>query len=192
MSRGERSAWTLPLTASDEERLLLAADEPMGKRQGLIAIYCRAYEMEDWLSAACRDVGCSTVWLRPPRPGKGGQAPFAEMARDPPSACAPLRANGACPPFPAPTAALFDGSDLDGEEFEELRHLCRTLAPAPVIALLDFPRIETHRRATAAGAAGVVSKPAYLQDLFWELDRATTWRPPSPTSGGPSAGPPPT
>lgn len=144
MRRGECSAWGLPITATEEERLLLAADDPPTDRQGLVAIYTRPFEMQDWLSAACRSRGYSTVWLRPPRPAR------VEGAR----------------------AAIFDGPDCCGGEFDELDHLCGTLAPAPVIALLDFPRIEDHHRALAAGAAAVVSKPLHLDDLFWELDRA--------------------
>ncbi len=143
MRRGECSAWGLPITATEEERLLLVADEPPPKRQGLVAIHARPFEMEDWLSAACRSRGLATVWLRPPHPA---------------------RVEGA-------TAAIFDGSDLRGGELEELKHLCGTLRPAPVIALLDFPRIEDYHRALNAGAAVVVSKPLHVDDLFWQLDR---------------------
>ena len=143
MSRGECSVWELPVTATEEERLLLAADEPLSARQGVIAIYTWPIEMDDWLSAACRGRGLSTVWLRPPRAA---------------------RVEGA-------TAAIFDGSDLRGEEFDELQHLAATLHPAPIIVLLDFPRIEDHSRARSAGAAAVVSKPLHVDDLFWELDR---------------------
>jgi CheY-like chemotaxis protein len=140
---GECSAWGLPITATEEERLLLAADQPTPKRQGLIAIHTRPYEMEDWLSAALRRCGCSTVWLRPPRPA---------------------RVEGA-------TAAIFDGSDCCGEELTELKHLAATLRPAPVIALLDFPRLEDYHRVLAAGAAALLSKPLNLDDLYWQLDR---------------------
>ena len=143
MSRGECSVWELPVTATEEERLLLAAADPPPARQGVIAIYTWRFEMLDWLSAACRGRGLSTVWLRPPRAA---------------------RVEGA-------TAAIFDGSDLRGAELDELRHLADTLHPTPIIALLDFPRIEDHRRARTAGAAAVVSKPLHLDDLFWELDR---------------------
>ena len=143
MRRGECSAWGLPVTATEEERLLLGADEPARDRQGLIAIYARPLEMEDWLSAACRSRGLSTVWLRPPRPA---------------------RLEGAA-------AAIFDGCDCRGQELDELAQLVAVLAPAPVIALLDFPRIEDHRCAVSAGAAAVVSKPLHLDDLFWQLDR---------------------
>lgn len=143
MLRGERSAWGLPVTATEEERMLSEADEPVPGGQGLVAIYTRPYEMEDWLSATLRRRGFSTVWLRPPRAA---------------------RVEGA-------GAAVFDGSDCRGEEGQELHRLSAMLRPAPVIALLDFPRIEDHDRALAAGAAAVVSKPLHLGDLFWQLDR---------------------
>ena len=151
MRQGQRSAWGLPVTATEEERLLLqsettaslAAGGTASQGRGLIAIDTPRFEMEDWLSAACRSRGHSTVWLRPPRPA---------------------RVKGAA-------AAIFDGSDCRGKEFDRLRRLADTLAPAPVMALLDFPRIEDHGRALAAGAAAVISKPALVDDLFWELDR---------------------
>lgn len=143
MSEDRCSTWGLPITATDEERLLLASDEPPSHRQGLIAIHTNSYVMEDWLSAALRSRGCSTVWLRPPRPAQ---------------------VEGA-------VAAIFDGSDCRREQLDELKHLAETLAPAPIVALLDFPRIEDRQRALAAGAQAVLSKPLQVDDLFWELDR---------------------
>ena len=80
------------------------------------------------------------------------------------AAARPLRVGGA-------TAILWDGSDCRGEECEELRRLAAAMAPTPLVALLDFPRIEDFERAEAAGAAAVLSKPLQLADLFWELDR---------------------
>lgn len=141
---GRGSAWGLPATATEEERLLAADDHPQPARQGLIAVHARWFAMEDWLSAALRARGFSTVWLRPPQPA---------------------RIEGAA-------AAVFDGSDLRGEEFDELKRLAEAVRPAPVIALLDFPRVEDHRRALEAGAAAVLSKPLLLDDLFWHLDRS--------------------
>lgn len=143
MRSGRCSAWGLPVTATEEERLMLGPDEPPEKRQGLIAIYARPFEMEEWLSASLCSRGLSTVWLRPPRPA---------------------RIEGA-------TAAIFDGSDLCGGELDEFEHMVATLGPAPIIALLDFPRIDDCHRALSAGAAAVVSKPLHVEDLFWELDR---------------------
>lgn len=144
-------AWSLPLTATDEERLLANADRPIEQRPGLIAIHTDRFEMEDWLSAACRRRGGSTVWLRPPRPA---------------------RVEGA-------VAAIYDGPEGGESHFDELSHLAATLGrlpsgrPVPILALLGFPRTRHHRRALAAGAAAVLSKPANLDDLYWYLDRLT-------------------
>ncbi len=147
--RGESSAWGLPVTATEEEHLLLAADSPVPKQQGLIAICTRRLEMQDWLWAALRRRGCSTVWLWPP-----------------------VRSEGHIPrPPDGAAAAIFDGSDCRGRQLRQLEDLVAALRPAPVIALLDFPRIEDCNRALAAGAAAVVSKPLHLDDLFWQLDR---------------------
>ncbi len=149
MRQGACSTWALPITATDEERLLLAAEGPTAKTgQGLIAIFTPRYEMQDWLSSACRARGHSTVWLRPPRPA---------------------RVEGA-------VAVLFDGTDCRAEEWVALKDLTTAVSPlpgapnVPIIALLDFPRIEDQRRALSAGAAAVLSKPLLVDDLFWQLD----------------------
>jgi len=142
-------AWSLPLTATEEERLLADADRPVEQRPGLIAIHTDRFEMEVWLSSACRRRGGSTVWLRPPRPA---------------------RVEGA-------VAAIYDGPEGGEGHFDGLSHLAATLGrlpsgrPVPILALLGFPRTRHHRRALAAGATAVLSKPANLDDLYWHLDR---------------------
>ena len=143
LAAGRSSAWTLPLTATEEDRLLADAERPPPAQSGLIAIAARSFVMADFLAAACRQCGYATVWLRPPGASRVGGA----------------------------AAILWDGSDCRGEECEELRRLAAAMAPAPLVALLDFPRIEDFERAEAAGAAAVLSKPLQLADLFWELDR---------------------
>ena len=145
---GGGSAWGLPTTAGDEERLLADQDTVAGEDHGLIVIWSRQYAMQDWLSSACRLRGCSTVWLSPERT---------------------VKLSGA-------VAAVFDGCCCDEVEVAELAKLGKLLRstpgkPAPVIALLDFPRIEDHARAVAAGASAVLSKPLAINDLFWQLDR---------------------
>jgi CheY-like chemotaxis protein len=53
-----------------------------------------------------------------------------------------------------------------------LRRLSEILGPAtPIVAIVDFPRVEDRDRAMAAGAAAVLSKPLLLDDLFWQLDQ---------------------
>ncbi len=142
LSDGLVSGWGLPVTANDEERLLAADDEEQ-PRSGLIAIRARQHAVHDWLSAACRRRGYSTAWLSPEGPDDPNDA----------------------------VAAIFDGTDCDDSEAAQLEHLATSLGPTPVVALLDFPRIEDHHRAIAAGAAAVLSKPLLLDDLFWQLDQ---------------------
>ncbi len=143
LAQGQCPSWGLPVTATEEERLLQSAAHIPPRRRGLIAIHARLFVIEDWLSAACRLCGYSTVWLRP--------------AHD-------THLKGAA-------AAIFAASDLHGEELEQLRRLTKMLSPAPVIVLLDFPRIEDQRRALGAGATTVLSKPLGIDDLFWQLER---------------------
>ena len=156
---GQPCSWALPLTATEEERLLVdAADSspqksphpnplPKGEgtgqsRRGLVAIHSHSREMADWLSAACRSRGLVAIWQRDPV--------FA-------------RVEGAA-------AAIFDGTDLCEDECDALRRFVITLRPAPVIALSSFPRIEDHDRALSAGASVVLSKPLLVEDLLAPLD----------------------
>ncbi len=140
--QGESAAWGLPPTATEEERLLMASDWPP-PQDGLIAIHTRLVAMHGWLSEALRRRGFSTVWLRPPHSARASDA----------------------------TAAVFDSSDCRDPQFSQLEDLATVLRPAPIIALLDFPRAEDRDRALSAGATAVVSKPLHLDDLFWQIDR---------------------
>jgi hypothetical protein len=141
---GRCPAWGLPITATEEERLLASADQPPARCEGLIAIHARRFEVEDWLSAACRSRGYRTEWLQPHRP---------------------LRAEGA-------VGAIFDGTDLAGEELGQLARLVAALPGVPILVVMDFTRIEDHQRARSLGATAVLSKPLLLDDLFWQLDQA--------------------
>ncbi len=143
LAAGRDSTWALPATATEEERLLADAGQPLPQRHGLIVIYARSFVVADWLSAACLRYGHATVWWHPRRrPQVRGAA-----------------------------AVVFDGWDCGEEVCRTLRQVAAAMAPAPLVALLDFPRIEDIERARDAGAAAVLSKPLHLQDLFWQLDR---------------------
>ncbi len=135
LGSGQTSSWSLPTTASEEERLLLMADQPWEKRRGRVAIRSPWAEMHAWLADACRRRGYTPV---------------------------PLLA--------AADALLFDGTDCQDHELDELARLAASVRPAPVVVLLDFPRVEDRDRAVAAGAAAVLAKPLLLEDLFWQLD----------------------
>ncbi len=143
LCEGRCSAWSLPSTASDEEQFLISADEPVAQREGLVAIYSARFEMQEWLAAACRRAGLTTAWLRPDR---------------------------LAPPGPA-RVVLFDATDGRGEELHCLRRLSACVPRVPIVALVDFPRVEDHDRLRAAGADAVLSKPLLVEDLFWQLDR---------------------
>jgi CheY-like chemotaxis protein len=154
LASGQSCSWALPLTATEEERLLADAAEcsakegphpnplPKGEGTELVAIRSQSREMADWLSAACRSREFVTICQR--------DSAFA-------------RVEGA-------TAGVFDGTDLADDECDALRRFVIAVRPAPVIALLSFPRIEDHARALSAGAAVVLSKPLMMEDLFEAID----------------------
>lgn len=82
------------------------------------------------------------------------------------------------PEFIQPTqlvAAIWDGGQLsDGETASLVAFAARVHdanAAAPVIVLLDFPRVEHLEAARAAGAAVVLGKPYRIAHLANELDR---------------------
>jgi hypothetical protein len=140
--RGETCSWSLPPTATEEERLLANTGVSWPRREGVVVIRARSHETADWLSAACRSRGFATVWQRAP---------------------GVTRVEGA-------TATIFDAGSFCPEEYEELERLAGAQS-APVVAILAFPRVEDRRRALSAGAAAVLSKPLTIDDLFWELEK---------------------
>ena len=170
LATGQPCSWALPLTATEEERLLVdvtpASRSPTcvtawnKERPGqtsepallvpssgtLVAIHSHSRETADWLSAACRSRGLAGIWHRDPA--------FARM-------------QGA-------TAAIFDGTDLCDGECDTLKQFVIASRPAPVIALASFPRIEDHARALSAGASVVLSKPLLVEDLLEAVDRSIT------------------
>ncbi len=180
LAMGQPCSWALPLTATEEERLMADAALPwrlptcatawnkqcrgqisepallVPSSGTLVAIRSHSREMADWLSAVCRSRGLATIWQRDPV--------FA-------------RVEGAA-------AAIFDGTDLCNEECDALRRFVIALRPAPVIALSSFPRIEDHGRALSAGASVVLSKPLLVEYLLEHLvilsaAKDLVWRHPS-------------
>ncbi len=138
----EGSAWRLPATATDEERLLASIRAPLPNGVGLVAIWTRQPEMECLLSDACRRGGYSTAWLHPRQPA---------------------RVQGA-------VAAIYDGALLDAAGLAELSQVTAGVSPAPVLALLDAPRIQEVRLARTLGAT-VLAKPFRVDELLWLLPR---------------------
>ena len=140
--RGEPCGLALPVTATDEERALADAELlDDGESVGLVVICSQSRDMWAWLSGACRSRGFTTVWQRD--------------------------ANAVC--VEGATAAIFDATDLGPAECDQLRRMSAALQPAPVVALLSFPRIDQEQLALSSGATAVLSKPVNVEDLFSDL-----------------------
>ena len=138
----EGSAWRLPATATDEERLLASIDAPLSQGKGLVALWTRRPEMAGLLADACHRGRYATVWLHPRQPA---------------------RVQGAA-------AAIYDGAAVDAAGLTELRQLIAEVSPAPVLALLDAPRIQDVRLARTLGVT-VLAKPFRVDELLWLLAR---------------------
>ena len=139
------SAWSLPATASDEERLLVSNAAPLTSGEGLIAIWARRREMAELLADTCGAAGYATAWLHPRLPGQ---------------------VHGAA-------AAIFDGDSLDAATLEELRQLAARVSPVPVLVLLQAPRVQDVRLAQSFGAV-VLAKPFRVDELLWLLEATVT------------------
>jgi hypothetical protein len=145
MARGDCPTWGLPVTASEEERLLASSGEEARcacREAGLIGIAARRRESFDWLSAVCRQREHSTLWLRGPH----------------------------YPRIEGRMAIIVDGTDFRGKEFADLREIAACYPQSRRIALMDFPRVEDRRRLRAGGAAAVLSKPLDVEELLAALE----------------------
>jgi hypothetical protein len=159
LARGDCPSWGLPLTTTEEERLLASIPQcrtgfqpdssrtdfqPVGTDwksvlpKGLIGISARRFESFDWLSAACRFRGYATLWLR------GPHYPLVEGL----------------------SAIIMDGTDFHGAEWETFEQIAARYPNARLIALMDFPHIEDRSRLLQTGAAAVFSKPFSVEELY--------------------------
>ncbi len=145
LAGGQPCAWALPPTATEEERLLAAEGEGergTSTRRGTVVVHSASFEMWEWLAAACQSRRFSAVWQ---------------------PAGTSIRVRG--------TAwGIFDATDLGPGERDALEKMAARLRPAPVVALMSFPRVEDRKRALSAGAAAVLSKPLLAEDLWAEMD----------------------
>jgi hypothetical protein len=165
LTAGDRTAWGLPLTATEEERLLSenqTDSQPVEKSRtdfqsvkksrtdlqsvtkdkttptsSLVGIASKKRESFEWLSSLCRERGYPTLWIRGPR------YPVAEGI----------------------STILFDAADFRDAEFNDLEQLAERYPGARRIVLMDFPRIEDRNRLLDTGAIAVLSKPINIEDL---------------------------
>ncbi|HJT36631.1 MAG TPA: response regulator, partial [Pirellulales bacterium] len=143
IAAGQCGSWSLPVTASAEERLLSQTDAGQRHSRGVAAVVADGREMAEWLVATCRAHGWTTVWNSDWR--------SAEL-------------QGA-------DVVVWDVGPIEPAAFDILQEIRDVFGDAPVVALTDFPRVEGQQQLTAAGAAAVLSKPLLVTDLAWQLDR---------------------
>jgi CheY-like chemotaxis protein len=128
---------SLPVTATDEERILCYVEADCDRACGTIAIYSAEVETRGMLAEVCRASGYEVVPV-------DTVETFASV---------PL------------TAGICDFPATDTKRFANLRELAAHRPDVPWFALLNFPRDEDRQSALDCGARGVLSKPLTVSDL---------------------------
>ena len=132
-----------PRTATDAEQFLATAALPEVQRRGLVVIKTPSQEAYSALADACTGLGHATVWSAPRQPT------FATAAE----------------------LGIWDCRTALQSDCQPLAEFVAQLHPAPVIALLGFPRCSDHDTASRCGVRAVVSKPYLVHDLWSEMSR---------------------
>ncbi|MBI2826948.1 MAG: hypothetical protein HYX69_19915 [Planctomycetia bacterium] len=145
LREGRCGALSLPITATEEERLLLDGEVPR-HGCGSIAIATASREMTALLTDACRAVGYNQVIVP-----QSGTVEAADLV-----------------------AAIWDQGTPGASDFVQLERVVQRVSGVPVIALLSFPRSQDAARAIDLGARAVVSKPLAVDELLAEIERVAT------------------
>jgi hypothetical protein len=140
---GELPIWNLSPTATDEERLLEVSQRPRPRNRGLLAIHSRDAETAAVLCDAAGSRGFAAVWRRGPS--------LSHIA--------------------GVRAGIWDATNNSQAAAHEMNQWRAALAGVPTVALLDFPRAEDRECFLEAGAAAIVSKPFWLDDVFWQIEQ---------------------
>ena len=148
LAEGHCPSWSLPVTATEEDRLQWLAEHDdrfvPGMSGGLqtVGVLTAERPMWEWLAETCRGYGYTAAWLRPPLDG----VISGEMA-----------------------AILWDRSGDRSEEAWLSAALAGRSRPLPVVALATFPRFDELQRLKPLGVTAVIGKPVQLDELHWHL-----------------------
>lgn len=144
LARGEAPSWSLPITARDEERVLAASQSPPERRTGLIVVVAEREATSSAIADACQLRGYATISLR-----------LDDVAT---------------PSITGAIAAVWDTTSELASDTNCVERLRKSLGNIPLVALLDFPRVQHIAAAKAAGVAAILAKPYLIGDLYWQLD----------------------
>ncbi|MBX3412319.1 MAG: hypothetical protein KF708_06335 [Pirellulales bacterium] len=135
-------AWSLPMTATEDDRLLQAADEPLAKLEGRATIVATD-ATAGWLADVCRGLGLATETLAP-------RAGFAAMR-------------------PACDLVIFEVEALRCDAPESAWNWARAWQGVPLIGVGSFPRLEDRAAWTDAGVQVLLAQPLLIDDLRWHI-----------------------
>jgi len=152
LARRSRS-WLLPRLISDAERYYYDATEQLVHGSGEVVISAATSAAYESLADAVGQIGFETTWQRLDR----------------------LPANT------GPTAAIWDAVRGTDAEWRAIHEMAKSIAPAPLVILLGFPRLADFQRTETYSASlygmpnrmGILPKPFRLADLCTELARMT-------------------
>jgi hypothetical protein len=133
--------WSHPRTATDVDRLLDFTPPDIVGEQKLIAIGTETSIAYQGLAATCVQAGYAAVWVAPRHS---------------------TMIHGAA-------AGIWDETQLPGS-LDPLHTFVRRLGQAPIVALVNFPRMEDYRRLEDEGIAQFVAKPFLNSDLIGVLE----------------------
>lgn len=135
--------WGIPVTSTIDEQVLRQNQISRKQHGRLVVIHSDEEETASAVRDACRQTHYATV----------------SCVHD-----TSLHVSGA-------VVVIWDQAQLSADNLHELRQLVQKYAPAPVLALLSFPRIHVIDEILDMGVQSVISKPFLLSDLYWELER---------------------
>ncbi len=144
LSAGLCPAWSAPLDHPQAGRYSVDATIDELMTPSIVAIGADDFAVFECLADALAASGASATWARSDDPVKGA-AGIVEAA-----------------------AGIWDGGQLGKRELERLGRFCRQVL-GPVVALLDFPRVEHLVEARAAGAVAVFGKPYIAEEVLAAL-----------------------